>query len=280
VVCGSGLLAAWGIRESVGFSAAMTLVETSGLVAVIAVALLFAPGSPVHDAPAGAIASAAAVDLPAAPRGVLSASLLAFFAFVGFESLVNVAEETHAPHRLLPRAIGLTLAITTVLYVLVGWAVLRVVSPADLAASAAPLSLVVDRALGRGGSIVSLIAAFATLNGVVLLMVMATRVLYGLGAQGHLPAMLSRVHPRTQTPLAATALVTVCALALALGFAVADLAELSSRIVLVVFVLVNLALVRIKRRNEPTPPEAFVVPGWVPLAGAASCALLLLADLI
>ena len=124
---------------------------------------------------------------PAALVGLVSATLLAVFAFIGFEALVNVAEELHEPQRTLPRAIFLTLALTTLLYVLVVWVALVAVPPAELAASKAPLALVFERLTGASPRTMSLIAVVATLNGIIVQIILAARVLYGLARQGTLP---------------------------------------------------------------------------------------------
>ena len=181
VVLGLGLVAAWGILESVVVAAVFTVLEVGGLLMVILAA-----------AGAGVPFGAAIVTLPPADLSVLSgiaaASLIAFFAFIGFEDLANVAEEAQEPHRTLPLAMVLTLIIATVLYVVVAAVAVTAVPPAELAASEAPLSLVFQRLAGTGPVTLGLIAIVATLNTVLAQMTMATRVVYGMARQGDLPA--------------------------------------------------------------------------------------------
>jgi amino acid transporter len=124
------------------------------------------------------------------------------------------------------------------------------------------------------------IAIVATLNGVIVQMIMVSRILYGLSDRGHLPSQLSRVHPVTRTPLLATALVVVLVLVLAMGFRLEVLAEWTSRVTLVVFALVNTALLKIKMDRGVAPAHAFVVPAWIPALGALSCIAFLLADVL
>ena len=143
--------------------------------------------------------------------------MLAVFAFVGFESVVNLAEEVHDPRRVVPRAIFWTLGVTTLLYVLVVWMALVAVPPAELARSDAPLALVFQRLTGGSPWIMSVIAIAATLNGIIVQVIMASRVLYGLGKQGSLPAALMQVNAATRTPVNATVLTTALILALALA---------------------------------------------------------------
>ena len=123
-------------------------------------------------------------------------SLLAVFAFIGFESLANIAEEVREPQRTLPRAIFLTLALSTLLYVLVVWVALVAVPSEELAQSKAPLALVFERLTGASPRTMSLIAVVATLNGIIVQIIMASRVLYGLARQGELPGFFGAVNER------------------------------------------------------------------------------------
>lgn len=136
--------------------------------------------------------------------------------------------------------------------------------PAELAASGAPIALVFERSTGASSAPISAIAMVSVLNGALIQIVMASRVLYGLSAQGWLPTALGAVDARTRTPLAATALAT--ALAFALWLPLITLAQLSSVIALVVFALANMALLRVQRR-APRPPGIFACPAWVPAIG-------------
>jgi basic amino acid/polyamine antiporter, APA family len=277
VVLAMGGIAAVGIRESVSFAGAMTVIEVGGLLMLILAGLasgrdlitrLPEVAPPLGDARVLA--------------GIMSAALLAVFAFVGFESVVNLAEEVHDPRRVVPRATFWTLGLTTLLYVLVVWVALVAVPPAELARSDAPLALVFQRLTGGSPWIMSVIAIVATLNGIIVQVIMASRVLYGLGKQGSLPAALMRVNAVTRTPVNATVLTATLILALALTLPLGHLADLTSRITLLMFAIINLALVRIKLRDgghEP-PRRAYVAPLWVPCAGFASCMALLAIDAV
>lgn len=149
---------------------------------------------------------------------------------IGFEALVNVSEELNEPQRTLPRAIFLTLAVTTLLYVLVVWVALVSVPTAELAASKAPLALTFERLTGASPHLTSAIAILATLNGIVVQVILAARVLYGLARQGTLPPSFPRVSPVTRTPLVATALAVALVLALALLLPLQGLADFSARL--------------------------------------------------
>lgn len=158
------------------------------------------------------------------------------------------------------------------------WVALVAVSPAELAVAKAPLALVFERLTGASPRVMSLIAVVATLNGIIVQFILAARVLYGLARQGTLPAPLGQVSPVTHTPLLATALVGAAVLTLALLLPLEHLADLTSRFTLILFALVNLALIRIKAGEGAPPRDGYVAPRWVPWAGLVSCAAFLLAD--
>jgi APA family basic amino acid/polyamine antiporter len=256
-----GAVAAWGILESVLLASLFTLIEAGGLIVII-VAGLHA------QVP---IASALAVPPLAALSGVAFASLLAFFAFIGFEDLANVVEEAKMPHRDIPRAMVLTLVISTVLYVAVAAIAVAAVPVDRLAASHAPLSLVFQAVASVSPATISVIAIFATLNTILAQLTMAARVVYGMAKQGDLPGIAGRVHPKTATPLIATALIVAATLALALLVPFERLAEGTSLATLVVFALVNLSLLRLRHRKMHSPGPHVRVPLWVPVAGLATC---------
>lgn len=275
VVLAMGAIAAWGVKEAVSFAGTMTVVEVGGLVLLISIGLATQPD--VITRLPESLPSTANKQLFA---GLISTTLLAVFAFIGFEGLANVAEEVRDPRRNLPRAIFITLGLSTLLYVAVVWISLVSVGEQDLARSEAPLALVFERLTGASPKTMSLIAVMATLNGIIVQIIMASRVLYGLAQQGELPPVLARVNPRTRTPLVATALTSASVLLLALTLRLHDLADVTSRLTLIVFTVVNLSLIRIKQRGNTGPEGSFVAPFWVPCVGAGAAFLLLIFDAI
>jgi basic amino acid/polyamine antiporter, APA family len=126
----------------------------------------------------------------------------------------------------------------------------------------------------------SAISIVATINGIIVFMVMGSRVLYGMAAQNLLPEPLTRVNARTRTPLIATALVVTLTLLLAIAVPMEGLAEATARLSLVIFAFVNAALLKIKIDHVPPPPRAFVVPAWAPVAGLLTSVGLLLSEFI
>ncbi|MEZ5912932.1 MAG: APC family permease [Paracoccaceae bacterium] len=249
------VIAILGVVESLAFAATMTVIEVVGLLAVSA-AGFWAP--PVAEWQA----------LPALPPphwpGVATAAIFAFFAFIGFDDLVNMAEEARRPERDMPRAILFALAITAVLYFLVSAAAVRAVPVALLGTSDRPLSLVWEVATGTSATFLALIAVAAALNGILAQIVMASRVIYGLGRRSPALGRFHRAHPRFGTPVLATTLIGAATVGAALTLPVATLAEVTSLLLLAVFATVNLALIGLKRRRPEAP---FRVPFAVPLVG-------------
>lgn len=252
--------AAWGISQSVFIASLITLVELGGLLLILWVARGDLATFPVQWQDKPDIVDAQTLG------GIAGAALLAFYAFLGFEDMVNVAEEVRQPERNLPLAIVITLGITSIIYALVATAAVTVVDPAEMGDNDAPLTLLYERAGGYRPEVISGIALLAIVNGALIQMIMASRVLYGLARRGALPATLGKVNPRRRTPTVATAVVAGLVGMLALTFGLDRLAEITSTITLGVFTLVNLALWRLKQR-APAPEDIWQAPAWIPIAG-------------
>lgn len=263
VVLVLGGLAVWGITESVATATAITLIEVGGLLYIVAVggdSLATLPDRwrellPPFEAGVW--------------QGILLGAFLAFYAFIGFEDMVNVAEEVRDPVKTLPRAILLALGASTVLYILVALVAVLALPPAELAETRAPLAMIYERSTGQPPTVITLISLFAIINGALIQIVMGARVLYGMSQEGWIPRWLGRVHGRTQTPHLATVLITGILLMLALWFPLVALAKFTSFVILVVFALINVSLLRIKHR-DPAPAAVRVYPAWIPWAGFLS----------
>lgn len=241
-----------GVLESLALAAVFTVVEVFGLGMVIFAGATADPVVSISSAP------------PIVWTGVSAGAVLAFFAFIGFEDIVNMAEEVRDPYRTLPRAILLSLVITSLLYALVSFAAVRAVPLERLSVSEQPLALVWQEARGGSAAFLSVIAVAAALNGVLAQIVMASRVLFGLGKRHGGLSLFHRAHPRLGTPVLATVLVGGSVIVAALALPVAELAEATSAILLSVFVLVNAALIAMKYR---VPEATFRVPVFVPVFG-------------
>jgi len=241
-----------GVLESLMLAALFTLAEVIGLIAVVWAGFSAPPVIDLAQLP------------PPVWPGITAAAALAFFAFIGFEDLVNMAEETRNPTRTMPRAIVLALVITSALYALVSLAAVLAVPGEAMAGSDRPLVLVWQAGSTFSPAILSAIAVVAALNGVLAQQVMAARVLFGLGRRVRVLAPFAHAHARFGTPALATVLLGAALIGAALALPVSTLAEATSSVLLVVFTIVNTALIALKRR-EPEAP--FRVPVWVPWLG-------------
>jgi amino acid transporter len=260
----------WGIEESSRVNVVLTALEVTGLLLVIVAGVVAARSL------SGAEAFGRLAVGPGELRNVLPATTIAFFAFIGFEDVANVVEEARDPRRALPRAIVIAIVFTTIVYVAVGIAALLAVPVATLADSAAPLAAVVEASgIPIPGRLFAAIAIVAIANTGLLNLIMAARLSYGMAREGLLPAILGEVHAVRRTPSVAVALVFGLTALLSLTGGVQVLAQSTSALLVIVFLLVHVSLVLVKRRERAAPADAFTVPAAVPVAGAASCLWLL-----
>ncbi|MGR3661287.1 MAG: APC family permease [Paracoccaceae bacterium] len=246
------LIASIGVLASLSVIALFTVVEVAGLLLVSYAGFTAEP--------------VAAFITPAPPdwTGIAAAIAICFFAFIGFEDLENMAEEVRDPTRTMPRAILTSLAITAVLYALVSFAAVRSVPQDVLANSTRPLALVWEAGTGTASDFLSAIAVAAAVNGVLAQIVMAARVLFGLGRRTKFLSPFTHAHPRFGTPVLATVLIGATVIAAALALPVESLAKATSAVLLGIFLLVNASLIALKRRHPDAP---FRIPTWVPWAG-------------
>ena len=255
-----GLIVSWGIDESVRLAALMTLVGMLGLGLIAWVAR-----DNFNQLPALLPEMLPAFDF-VVWEGILLGSFIAFYAFLGFEDIVNVAEEVCHPRRNLPLAIILALVISTLFYLLIAVVCVISLPPAQLAQTDAPLAMLYSNITGRSALTITLISLVTVLNGALIQIIKTSRILYGMSRQGWLPSWLGTVNAKTHTPLYATFIVTSTVLLFALWLPLIDLVKLSSFITLFVFALINFSLWRLKAR-VPTPENIFTIPYWVPVIG-------------
>jgi len=281
VTAALGLLAIWGIGQSVMTAAVITVIEIIGLILIVWVTRSDLATLPVRLNEFNPGLNNAMW------LGILSGSFLAFYAFIGFEDMVNVAEEVVDVENNLPRAIIVTLVLTTLIYCLVTLAAVLTVPPEQLGQQTAPLTYIYAAKTGSDATLISLISILAIVNGGLIQMIMASRVLYGMSRQSMIPAQLNfmaEINPRTQTPIKATLLVMLLVSFLALSYAIESLAETTSLMILVIAVVVNTALVQIKLRAEEQPEKKVIrMPIAIPITGliiSLGFAIMIAKDLI
>ena len=265
LVVAISVIAVWGITQSAWLAAMTTLIEIGGLLLILWVAR-------GHFADLPVVVERTVAEISTRGwQGVGAGAFIAFFAFLGFEDIVNVAEETRHPRRNLPLAIILSLLISCALYIILAVISIATVPIDQLAGHDAPLALVYQTATGHAPTFLVLISIAAIVNGTLIMMIMASRILYGMSRQRWLPAWLARVNARTRTPLWSTLAVASLVLLFALLLPLETLAISTSLLTLAVFFMINLALLVIKRR-DPAPPDALCYPRWIPIAGMISSA--------
>src|SRR6476619_2604933 len=262
-----------GVGESVKLNVALTIIEISGLLMVILVGLwAFTGGADVDFCRVVAFETAADKN---AFLAVTTATSLAFFAMVGFEDSVNMAEETKDPVRIFPKVMLTGLTITGVIYVLVSVASVALVPVGTLAESDTPLVAVV-KAGAPGlpiGDILPFISMFAVANSALINMLMASRLLYGMARQRVLPPVLGKVHPKRQTPWVAIIFTTTIAFGLIIyvtafanDSAISVLGGTTSLLLLAVFAVVNVAVL-VLRRDVRQAGGHFKTPTIMPVIG-------------
>lgn len=258
-----------GLRESTWLNALCTLVEVGGLVVVVWVGARFLGTVDYLQVPAASHGEGLSLGL------ALQGGMLAFYAFVGFEDMINVAEEVRDAPRIFPRGVVIAVFVTAVLYVLISLVAVSVLPPAELAASGQPLVDVVRRAApGFPPAVFSVIALFAIANTALLNAIMGSRLVFGMARAGLLPRGLAALHPTRGTPHRAIAIVAVAVGLLMFAGGVRLLASATSLLLLTVFALMNAALLVLQRRPGE-PHGQFEIPAAIPAFGILVCVALL-----
>ena len=267
-----------GVGESVKANVVLTLIELSGLLLVIMVGFLALFGG---DADWSRVVAFDTPQDKSVFLAVTTATSLAFFAMVGFEDSVNMAEETKDPVKCFPKMMLTGLGITGVIYVLVSVVAVALVPVGDLASSDTPLVLVVQAGAPDLpiGTLLPFISMFAVANSALINMLMASRLIYGMARQHVLPPVLGKVHPTRRTPYVAIGFTTALALALiifvSLGSsdAVAVLGGTTALLLLGVFAVVNVAVLVLRQpgKRKGQQRNHFHAPTVLPIIGAICC---------
>ncbi len=270
LVLAMGLVAGWGIGQSVGLVATITIIEVVALIYIIVLA-----GNNFEQLPERWHELLWPANVQAW-IGVFSGTFLAFYAFIGFEDMVNMAEEVKNPRKALPIAILTSVVLTTLIYMVVSTVAVLSVSPSVLAASQTPMAEIVSDYGWYSTTGLWLVSMLTGINGALVQIIMAARVAYGMAKKQQAPAWLAQVNPITRTPLHATAVMTGVILILALFLPLTTLARVTSSIILVVFSSVNLAAWQVKRKKTKVEDNGLNIPSWLPLLGFFSCIFILI----
>lgn len=233
-----------GIRGSSVVNIIFTLIEVSGLIFVIYVALPY-------------IGEVNYVEMPANGfNAILAASSLAFFAYIGFEEIVKLAEETKFPEKNIPRALFISSIIVMVTYSLVAISAVSVIPYEDLGNSSSPLADVIGKDYGKTGVIIiSVIALFATGNTILSNMVGSSRVILNMAKETKALKLLSYISPKRKSPLNALILIVLLMLGFALIGNIEIIARIATVFIFITFIVVNLSVIvlRIRQKEMPRP---------------------------
>ena len=242
-----GLVNYWGIKQSATLNIWFTSLEVLGLIVIVVLGVKYFGNVDYFHMANGL-------------KGVVSTAALAFWAFIGFESIVKLSEECREPEKTIPKALILSIAITTVLYVLVAVAAVSIIGWEALGASAAPMADVAMAALGQTGFVaLAVIALFSTANTVLIIEVTTSRQIYGIAETYKRVKWLAYINPKRRTPSRAV-LVTMLVM---IGFLFLGglklLAELTNFAVFFTFIFVNAAMI-VLRYKEPDTKRPFRAP--------------------
>jgi APA family basic amino acid/polyamine antiporter len=214
-------------------------------------------------------------------QGVFSAATLVFFAYLGFENIAQISEETKNPSKTVPLALLFSILITTVIYILVSISAINLASWQELAKSQAPLALAASKVFGDFAFVlISISALFATTGTSLGLLVAVSRMIYGMAKENSLPKILSKVHSSRKTPYFAILVATLLSLAFLLTGSVARVAMMTSLCCLISFCAVNLSMIHLRfmKPNLKRPFRAPLNIGKFPLTaffGTISCMALM-----
>jgi amino acid transporter len=266
-----GLIAIKGIKESAVLAAVFTLIEIIGLLLIIWV------GRNAFDQIA--VSDVLRIDPTLGAGGVIAGAFLAFYAFIGFEDMVNVSEEVKNPRKTMPLAILFSLLISTVLYIIVVVVAVTIVSPQELSTSSAPLALVYERTGAQGAIVLTSIGLLAAVNGIVVQIIMGSRVLYGLAKQGWIHDKFLKLHKTNQTPIFATICIVAAMILATLTLPIVSLAKVTSLLLLGIFILVNASLISVKRKQK-IHKGYITVPIAIPILGVICSSGLILYQIL
>ena len=251
-----------GVKESSRLNLVFTVVALLGLVLVILAAI------PYFGTVDYFSSTSPGIPLAGMLNNVAIAASLIFFAYIGFEDIANISEETVNAKSNVPKAIIFALIISTILYVLVSASAVSIVPWEKLSQSPAPISLVAETALGPEAAILfSFLALFATASTVLIILVAVSRLLYGMSRDKSLPKIISRVHSKAKTPFVSIALTSTAAMLLVLVGDLKHVAFITNFAIFVMFFMVNLAVV-VLRFSRPKTERLFRIPiniGKMPL---------------
>ena len=235
-----GVVLFLGVQETASLTIIFTIIEVIGLIIIIFIGL-------------PSIGTVDYFTLAESFQGVIKAGVLIFFGYLGFEGIARLAGETKNPEKTIPKAILLSIAITTVFYILVGIVAISVVPFQELATAEAPLALVAERVFGSNSFLIlSVIALFSTFNTALVMLLSGSRIVYGMAEEKGLPTVFSKVSNKTKSPWIAVIAVVFAAMCFTLLGDLKTIANLTNFTVFAVFIIVNAVVIYLRYRKPVT----------------------------
>lgn len=176
---------------------------------------------------------------------VFSGAFIAFYAFIGFEDMVNVAEETKNPEKNMPFAIMLAASVAILLYIIISIITVTSLHYNDLVNSKTPLALIIKQQ-GHSPLLFAIIAMVSITNGILVNIIMASRLIYGMAKLNTAPQLFAKIYQKTQVPLYAIILVILFIIIMTYWLPIQILAKTTSSIILFIFILMHIALITVK----------------------------------
>ncbi len=259
----TGAILIIGVKETAAFTILFTLIEATGLIIIIFIGIPY-------------FGSVNYLELAQGMKGLIEAGVLIFFGYIGFESITRLANETKNPEKNIPRAIILSIIITTIIYILVGISAVSVISWESLSTAEAPLALVAKQVFGDSSFLIlSTIALFSTFNTVLVMLLSGSRIIFGIAEENALPRIFLSVLKKTLTPWASIIFVMVVSIAFIFLGDLKTIASLTNFTIFATFIAVNASLIYF-RHKSPTN-KGFKVPlsigktPVIPVFGIITC---------
>lgn len=245
------IFSVWGISQSLFIASFITIIEILGLLFVIYAVIDLSELKNYNPPEIATVLNNGPV--------IFYAAFISFYAYIGFEDIVNIAEETINPRKIVPLAIILSLALSTLIYVTLSIACTLFIPSGVFASSNAPLVSIIEYK-GYDPTVMALISMIAIINGALVQLIMASRVLYGMAKQNVFISVFKKVNEKTRTPIIATITVAVFITFLATSFNLVTLAELTSTVTLVVFITVQVSLIFLPKREYSKTKLDIILP--------------------
>lgn len=226
-----GIILIIGVQETASLTILFTLIESIGLIIIILIGIPY-------------LGKVDLLEMTNGFKGLIEGGILIFFSYIGFQGIARLAEETKDPEKNIPKAIIISLSITTIIYILVAISAVSIVPWQELAQSKGPLALVAKYVLGENSIIIlSVIALFSTFNTALVMLLSGSRLLFGIGERKAIPQIFTSILKRFKTPWIAIITVIFASSIILFLEDLKTIANLTNFTIFMVFILINSAVI-------------------------------------